>query len=180
MRRMRTWALALATLLPAAAAAQQAVAPQQIDPKWMTYDTATKRLTFELVAGLTPLNGALNFNGFRDGGLTLTVPVGWSVVMNFSNHDGMLSHSAEVITDQLPVPVRSVEPAIPRAYTRDLEAGIPPGGKDQMRFTTRTAGAYLIFCAVPGHGAAGMWIRLHVDASARVPMMSVTPKPAGQ
>src|SRR5258705_9382019 len=27
--------------------------------------------------------------------------------------------------------------------------------------------SYLIFCGVPGHGAAGMWIRLQVSASAK-------------
>jgi len=42
-----------------------------------------KRRRSSWLAGLTGLNGALNFNGFRDGGLTLTVPLGWTVVMHF-------------------------------------------------------------------------------------------------
>src|SRR6266704_6776045 len=71
----------------------------EIDPAWLSYDAATKTVNFHLIAGLTGLNGALNFNGFRDGGLTLTVPLGWNVVLDFRNHDGMLPHSAEVIPD---------------------------------------------------------------------------------
>src|SRR6058998_3209438 len=82
-----------------------------VDPSWLQVDTATKTVTFQLVAGLTGLNGALNFNGFRDGGLTLTVPLGWSIVMHFRNHDGMLPHSAVVIPDATPLPTAAVSPA---------------------------------------------------------------------
>src|SRR5207245_5086367 len=52
-----------------------------VDPSWLQVDSATKTATFQLVAGLTGLNGALNFNGFRGGGLTLTLPVGWAVLV---------------------------------------------------------------------------------------------------
>src|SRR6266566_7054862 len=66
----------------------------QIDCNWLTVDTTAKTATFQLVAGLTGLNGALNFNGFKDGGLTLSVPLNWKVVIAFRNHDGVLPHSA--------------------------------------------------------------------------------------
>ena len=166
---------------PVQAQQPAAVAPQQIDAKWMRINADTKTVTFELIAGHTPLNGALNFNGFRDGEFTLTVPAGWTTVVNFVNNDGMLSHSAEVVRDSIPVPLGAVDPAIPRAYTKDLEQGIPyGGGKDVMRFTATPPGSYLIFCAVPGHGAAGMWIRLKVDASATAPRMTLSPKPAAR
>src|SRR5207344_2265710 len=105
---------------PVQAQQPAAVAPQAIDPKWMRTNADTKTVTFDLTAGATPLNGALNFNGFRDGEMTLAVPAGWTVVMNFTNHDGMLSHSAEVVWDSMPVPLGAVDPAIPRAYTKDL------------------------------------------------------------
>src|SRR5881296_4322871 len=96
---------------------ERTVAVQPIDPSWLQADTVTKTATFELVAGLTGLNGALNFNGFRDGGLTLTVPVGWTVVMHFRNHDGMLPHSAEVIPATKPLPTGPVAPVLDRAFT---------------------------------------------------------------
>jgi uncharacterized cupredoxin-like copper-binding protein len=34
------------------------------------------------------------------------------------------------------------------------------------------AGAYMIFCAVPGHGLAGMWIRLKVSPTEKRPTLT--------
>ena len=169
--------LVVALLLPAALWAQgdHVGASQPIDAAWLTADTATNTATFELIAGLTGLNGALNFNCFRDGGLTLTVPLGWSSVMHFRNHDGMLPHSAVVIPDATPLPTAAVSPAFDRAFTVRLGEGIPPNGTDDMRFIANKGGTYLIFCGVPGHGASGMWIRLDVSGSVWTPTLAATP-----
>jgi len=150
-------------------------AQQQIDPTWLTFDLTNRTVRFQLIAGLTGFNGALNFNGFRDGELTLVVPVGWKAELAFRNHDGMLSHSAEVIAPQTPVPAQPVNPAIPRAVTVQLASGLPPGGTDAMRFTAQPEGEYLIFCGVPGHGLGGMWVRLRVSAAATTPDLLHTP-----
>src|SRR5256886_6547685 len=96
------WACGSALPVVAVAQAEHAVETAAIDPSWLQFDTATQAVSFQLIAGLTGLNGALNFNGFRDGGLTLTVPLGSNVVLHFRNHDGMLPHSAEVIADTHP------------------------------------------------------------------------------
>jgi len=155
------------------ASAQQ----QRVDPTWLSFDTAAKTVRFQLIAGLTGLNGALNFNGFRDGELTLVVPVGWQTEIDFRNHDGMLPHSAQVIAPQTPLPTQPVGPAIPRAFTLKLAEGLPSEATDIMRFAAEPAGEYLIFCGVPGHGAAGMWIRLRVSATATTPALLLTPAP---
>src|SRR5438309_6730730 len=120
---------------------------------------------------------ALNFNGFSDGGLTFVVPVGWQTEIDFRNHDGMLPHSAEIINPSTPLPVQSVAPAIPRAFTLSLDQGLVSEATDTMRFTAQPAGDYLIFCGVPGHGAAGMWIRFQVSASAKTPALLLTAAP---
>ena len=151
---------------------------RKVDSTWLTFDIAARTLHFQLIAGLTGLNGALNFNGFRDGELTLVVPTGWKTEISFRNHDGMLPHSAEVIAPQQPLPTQPVSPAISRAFTLNLEKGLPPEGTDNMRFTATPAGEYLIFCGVPGHGASGMWIRLRVSATARTPALLLTPAAA--
>jgi sulfocyanin len=158
--------------VPAAPASAQ---HRKVDSTWLTFDTAARTVHFQLIAGLTGLNGALNFNGFRDGELTLVVPVGWKTEIAFRNHDGMLPHSAEVIAPKQPLPTQPVSPAISRAFTLNLEKGLPPQGTDDMRFTATPAGEYLIFCGVPGHGAAGMWIRLRVSATAKMPALLLTP-----
>ena len=167
--------LTAGAVLPACAQQQRTAAAQLIDPAWLQVDTAGQTATFTLVAGLTGVNGALNFNGFRDGGLTLEVPIGWAVVMNFRNHDGMLPHSAEVIPDMHPLPTGPVAPAFPRAFTLRLEQGLISEQTDNLRFIADKGGSYLIFCGVPGHGAAGMWIRLTVSGSFRTPSLAATP-----
>jgi hypothetical protein len=164
-------ALSLVCSLAVPVGAQQ----QKVDSRWLSFDPAAKTAKFQLIAGLTGLNGALNFNGFRDGELTLVIPVGWKTEIVFKNHDGMLPHSAEVISPQTPLPTQPVSPAIPRAFTLKLAAGLPPQGTDVMHFAAQPAGEYLIFCGVPGHGAAGMWIRLRVSATAQTPALLLTP-----
>src|SRR3989454_9751834 len=154
-----------------ASAQQQGV----VDPTWLRFDTAAKAVRFQLIAGLTGLNCALNFNGFRDGQLTLVVPVGWQTEIDFRNHDGVLPHSAEVIAPQTPPPALPGDPAIPRAFTLKLAQGLPSEATDDMRFAAQPAGDYLIVCGVPGHGAAGMWIRLRVSGTATTPELLPTP-----
>jgi len=156
-------------------AAAQTVPAPVVDSAWLKADTATRTAEFELIAGLTGLNGALNFNGFRDGGLTLTVPKGWKVVVRFRNHDGMLPHSAEVIRGVQPLPIQPQPPAFDRAFTLKLAEGLPPEGTDDFRFIANREGSFLIYCGVMGHGAAGMWIRLAVSGSARSPSLAATP-----
>ena len=167
--------LAIALSLICSFAAPMRAQQQHVDSKWLSFDPATKTARFQLIAGLTGVNGALNFNGFRDGGLTLVMPVGWQAEIAFRNHDGMLPHSAEVISPQTPLPVQPVTPAIPRAFTLKLAEGLPPQGTDVMRFAAQPPGEYLIFCGVPGHGAAGMWIRLRVSTTTQTPALLLTP-----
>ena len=163
------------TLLAAPVAAQQTAAPA-IDPKWMTVDSAAKRVTFELIAGQTPMNGGLNFNGFKDGDLTFVVPAGWSVAVNFTNRDGNLPHSVQVVPDKQPLPLRAVEPAITGAESKNADQGTATGGaKDRFQFVANPPGSYILFCAVAGHGMGGMWVRLRVDGAARMPSMIATP-----
>jgi Sulfocyanin (SoxE) domain len=154
------------------------VQQQAIDPTWLSVDAAAHAVRFQLIAGLTGSNGALNFNGFSDGRLTLVVPVGWQAELDFRNHDGMLPHSAEIISPSVPLPVQPVSPAIPRAFTLRLTEGLVSEATDTMRFMAQPAGDYLIFCGVPGHGAAGMWIRFQVSATATMPQLLLAPAPA--
>src|ERR1051326_3833212 len=91
---------ALGLLLICSFAVSVPAQQQRVDPTWLSFNSAGKTARFQLIAGLTGLNGALNFNGFRDGGLTLVIPVGWTAEIAFKNHDGMLPHSAEAISPQ--------------------------------------------------------------------------------
>src|SRR5436190_17505070 len=125
--------LALPLLLTGSLAVPARAQQQRVDPTWLSVDPATKTARFQLIAGLNGLNGALNFNGFRDGQLTLVVPVGWQTEIDFRNHDGVLPHSAEVIAPQTPPPALPGGPAIPRAFTLKLAQGLPSEATDDMR-----------------------------------------------
>jgi sulfocyanin len=136
----------------------------------MRVDEAAKAVTFEVVAGLTSVNGSWNFNGHAKGDLTITVPVGWTVTMNFSSHDANVPHSL-YLTDQAP-PYPNVmpdQPAIPRAYSINLMQGIGPGKSDTLRFLVPKAGRYYMACGVPGHAASGMWDRFEVSSEIQRP-----------
>ncbi len=153
-------------------AAQTSTAKPQIDSNWLTVDTTGKTATFQLISGLTPLNSGLNFNGFNDGKLTLTVPTGWTVVLRFTNHDANLPHSAEVVDTTKPMPAGPVDPPVfAHAITAKPMTGLPEGATDSVRFVASKAGSYMIFCAVSGHGLAGMWIRLKVSATEKRPTL---------
>src|SRR5881628_1155049 len=115
-----------------------------IDCNWLTVDTTAKMATLQLTSGLTSLNGGLNFNGFNDGKLTLTVPTNWTVVIRFTNKDSNLPHSAEVVDTTKPMPAGPVEPpALPRAMTARLMQGLGAGEADSMRFVATKPGSYM-------------------------------------
>jgi sulfocyanin len=141
---------------------------QTAPSKPLSYNAATKTVTFALEAGAPGASGPFNFNGYTSGAATLVVLPGSTVVMNFVNLDGT-PHSAELIADTDPMPSMGGDPAIPDAYTIDITQGLPQGGKDVMRFTAPSSGSFRIFCGVPGHGASGMWIRFKVDPTAKSP-----------
>ena len=159
----------------AQALAAQSGSPPRIDSTWLVTDVPTKTVQFQLIAGFSGLNGALNFNGFGDGGLTFTVPAGWHVVIHFINHDGMLAHSAIVITDSSVPTLGATSPVFSQAVTLKVQQGLIATERDDMKFVADKAGSYLIICGVPGHAAAGMWIHFKVDGGVERPLLRATP-----
>ena len=131
-----------------------------------------------IVAGKTDAGGGFNFNGYAQGAMTVTVPVGWKVVVTFENA-AVLAHSLEVqpFTAVQP-PVPQTKPVFAGAATKDLALGLSKGAKTTVSFTADKAGTYEFTCAVPGHASAGMWDKLIVSASAKTP--SVTPDGAAK
>jgi sulfocyanin len=161
----------LAARAPAAedSAVPNAPADTGDSAQYLSYDAASKTVTFKLVAG------PFVFNGAGNGEATLTLPPKSNVVINFVQDDGT-PHSAEVATGEGPVPNSGGDPAIPRAYTNKVVEGLPQGATDAMRFTAPDTGKYRIICGVPGHATGGMWIWMVVDPSAKTPSFGKTAK----
>jgi len=141
---------------------------------WMHVDAAHKQVSFTVTAAQGGANGTLNFNGYANGRLTVTVPAGWRVHIDFVNSGaGALPHSLEVIREGK-IPPQGIEPpAIAQAETRDLIAGVPPMQKDTVDFKAQPAGRYLWVCGVPPHGISGMWDRFVVSGSVSVPTVTI-------
>jgi hypothetical protein len=167
--------LAVSALLALILARLSAGTAAQEHPKYLSWDAATRTVTFELIAGGEGAKSPFNFNGYTDGEANLVVPPGVNVVMNFFQKDGT-PHSAELIADKDPMPNIGGEPAIPRAYSSKVAEGLPQEAKDVIKFTAPDSGSFRIFCGVPGHGLSGMWIRFTVDPAAKEPKF-VTPDP---
>lgn len=140
----------------------------------MRVDAAQKRVSFVVKASDGGANGTLNFNGYANGDLTVTVPAGWRVHIDLINTGaGALPHSLEVIREVSKIPPQGIPPAIPQAVSRDLVAGVPPLQKDSFDFTAQPPGRYLWFCGVPTHGLSGMWDRFIVSATTSLPIIAV-------
>jgi sulfocyanin len=137
--------------------------------KYLSYNSGTKTAYITLIAAATSVNGGLNFNGGSKGDQTITVPAGWTVHINFQNHD-IIPHSAIVIRNQSPVPVTPSKPAFPVAFTTHLSDGLPAQtGHDTIQFKASSAGQYLIACGVPGHAVTGMYVNFVVSPTASAP-----------
>jgi sulfocyanin len=154
-----------------------AFAEEQITPSWMTVDAGARSVAMEVVAGFNPNNGNWNFNGYHDGNLTVIVPEGWRVRIDFSSRDGNVPHSLVVIADpgseDLPMEAGREQTAISRAYSKSPIQGISAGDKDVISFTAKKAGDYLWYCGVPGHGLSGMWVYFKVSADAGRPYATI-------
>jgi sulfocyanin len=145
-------------------------------PAWVKVDAAHKSVSLKMTASFNGVNGTLNFNGYANGQMTVTVPVGWRVHVDLFNAGaGALPHSLEVIhaVPASKLPSQGIAPAIPNAESRDLIAGVPPLQSDSFGFTAKPPGQYLWLCGVPPHGVQGMWDRFVVSSSATAPSVTV-------
>src|SRR5437879_11917115 len=136
VRVQRALLLTGVLLLGAVGARAQTAKGAKADPAWLRTDAASKTVEFKLVAGLTEANGGMNFNGFGRGGLVLTVPQGWTVVLHFKNEDPNLPHSVEVIPDAAPMPVGPVTPAFEHATTGRPDQGHSAGQGADVRYVS--------------------------------------------
>lgn len=136
----------------------------------------TVRIT--LVAGKTQANGSFNFDGYAKGAMTLTVPGGWTVEVEFENATP-LPHSLAVIPFRTTQPAEGIAaPAFPGGATANLIGGLPRGATTTFTFAASRPGRYEFACGVPGHAVIGMWESLIVSPTAK--QATVRPAPAAK
>lgn len=151
---------------PAEAPQAEAPAGELMMPDW--YQMDGNDVTLDITAGLTDTGNFWNYNGYQNGELTITVPEGANVTINFTNDDPNMPHSIGVHPDFNTAPAAPgvtpvFEGAISENPTSMTEATMP-GDSETITFTASEAGEYTLVCYVPGHTVGGMWIRFVVSA----------------
>jgi len=165
---------------PAAAAAQPAettaAAPsgEMTMPDWFHVDQAAKTVHMTITAGATDALNHWNFNGAHNGSMTITVPEGYAITIDFKNADPAMAHSLGIIaaTSNFSAMLQP-DPVFPGAITENptsMTEATLPGTETTVNFTASTAGHYSMVCFIPGHAATGMWVHFNVssDGSAGV------------
>jgi hypothetical protein len=148
-------------------ASSRPVAPAEAAPEWFTVDSAGRTLSLELeVTSRTDAPSAL-INGYRAGGVRITVPVGWTVQWSWTNADSGPAHSLVVMVQREKIPLEGGRPSFSNAMTRMVTEGLARGQGDRTSFEAEESGWYWMLCGVPGHALEGEWIELRVDSEAK-------------
>ncbi|HEV2475327.1 MAG TPA: sulfocyanin-like copper-binding protein [Candidatus Dormibacteraeota bacterium] len=132
------------------------------DPnKYLKVDSATRTAVVTLIAGYPASDYQFNYDGYGNGQLLLTVPVGWTITVQCANRS-TVNQSCAVVTDG-----HSTQPLQPDWSTPDPQDGLKPGESGSFVFAPRDAGSYRIASLVPGSEASGMWLDLEVVTGGR-------------
>ena len=116
----------------------------------------------DLVAGTGSASG-FNFNGYADGEMTMTVPEGSQVSVNFSVK-GSIHHSASITAADNRTQVQNFPPSFDGAAIENPSTGIA-NSSASFDFVADRQGKYALLCAVPGHAVQGMWVWFEVGPS---------------
>lgn len=134
-------------------------------PDW--YQMDGNNVTLDITAGSTPTGNYWNFNGAQNGAMTITVPVGANVTLNFANMDPAMAHSIGVAAGFTSPPAMiDVTPVFAGAITSgaaSMAAATQTNGTETITFVADAAGSYSLVCYVPGHAVSGMWIHFVVS-----------------
>jgi len=139
------------------------------DPRQFFHsDASAQTAVVTLIAGHTAGDYQFNYNGYGNGELVLTVPVGWQVTVQCENH-GTVNNSCSVVTD-----AHATSPVDPAWTTPSPQRGLDPGTSGAFVFAPTTTGSFRIASLVDGHEASGMWADLEV-VSGGVPTLTAPP-----
>lgn len=155
--------LAAAGVAPASAQSGSEAQSAEVDtvaPDWIRYDAEAKTVDLKITAALTHVNGGWNFNGYTSGDMTITVPLGWRVHVDFVSRDANVPHSLGIIDadpGSLPPNGDQAKVALRGAYTVPFAQGLGAYKEQSFDFVANRAGTFILYCGVAAHAAAGMW-----------------------
>jgi hypothetical protein len=130
------------------------------DPKaYIHTDQSARSVVFTLIAGYPSGDYQFNYNGYRNGTLVITVPVGWQVTVQCENR-GTVPNSCAVVKGS-----HDLQPIEAGWSTPDPARGLDPGRSATFVFSPSVAGSYRIASLVGGSEASGMWADFEVTSS---------------
>jgi hypothetical protein len=129
--------------------------------KWLSVNTSTRTATYTWINGYNGKNNGYNIDGYFNGQMVLTVPVGWTVKVKCSVASSSPVNHSCAVTKKL----SATKTAFAHAAIKDPTGGLVPGGSETFKFVPTTTGTYKMLCLVPGHEEAGHWDTLKVIAS---------------
>jgi len=135
-------------------------------------DQAQKHAVMMINAAATSANSGFNFNGFHNGNGTFTVPVNWTVDLEFRNK-ASLPHSAAITTGTT-VPLKLVPFGFGTVMTPNAIGGTGPNVTQILSFVASHSGTFILACLVPGHVQSGMWDHFIISPAAKVPSITAT------
>ena len=155
--------LAIAIVLAAASACDPITGTGPGTPpdpaQYLKVDAANRSAIVILIAGHPATDIQFNYDGYGNGTLVLTVPVGWEITVQCANH-GTVANSCAVVDGP-----SATAPMQPGWSTDNPREGLAPGEAGSFAFTPQATGDYRIASLVPGSEASGMWLDLRVVAS---------------
>jgi len=127
------------------------------DPKgYIHTDEAAHAVVITLVAAYPAGDYQFNYNGYRNGTLVITIPVGWQVTVQCENR-GTVPNSCAVVRGS-----HDLTPIEPGWSTPDPTRGLDPGRSATFVFSPSISGSFRIASLVGGNEASGMWADLEV------------------
>lgn len=129
---------------------------------YLTVNREEQTVNLTIIATLNDANGGFNFNGYANGNATITVPVGWTVNVDFQNNSDF-PHSAGVVPMDTVSQTNVGDAVFEGAANSDFEGGLT--GSGSFSFTASEQGTYAMACGVPGHAQDGMWITFEVGGA---------------
>ena len=157
--------LALAALCLIAAPATAAIS---LVPTWIKSDPASKTVRLDVAADWNANNGTAgcggNINGYFRGSVTILIPEGWRVTIDYHVIGDKRWHSLMLTRPydpkDLPIKLSEAE-AVDGVHSRSPIEGLAPGDNDQLQFTSK-GGSYWLVSAAGTDLISGHWIKLDV------------------
>lgn len=149
----------------------KAVLPKE--GEWISFDKDKKEVDLLLIASYNGNLSGMNFNGYGNGDMKVAIPKDWKVNVHLQNKSGQMPHSAIVAPESVIGTVKDFEIAFKGAESPEPLAGFVGNETQSFSFKAGKAGTFVLWCAIPGHGTAGMYDMLIVDEKALEPSISL-------